>query len=161
VVRSIFEIDVPLLHGAGIEVIAFDIDNTLGPMGCREVDDDTLRYLKELGNEFALCLATNSRRDVTGIADPIGAKVVQPVDGVPRKPHVSFFKAIAFTMATPPRQTAMVGDKLMHDTTPAATYGMHTVLVNPLGEDLFLEKVALRRPREDWHLRRLGLARPA
>lgn len=108
---------------------------------------------------FKICLATNSSRDFSPMAQPLDAHIVQPRFGTKKKPHREFFERILQVFKLQPSQIVMVGDKLEYDTTPANDIGMVSVLVNPLGQDLFLERVACRRLRERWKMRRLGISR--
>lgn len=161
IVRTVFDIDVQALRERGVKVIAFDIENTLGLIGCEELDAKTERLLIELYEiGVRICFATNSTRDFNHMVKPFEGRVIQPKNGLPKKPHTDFFRHILEEMKSKPEETAMVGDKLEYDTSPANNLGMVTVLVTPLGKDLFLELVVGRRRRERRKMRRLGISRP-
>lgn len=161
IVRTVFDINIDALRERGIHVIAFDIENTLGLIGCDTLDDETEGFLIGLHQSgLRICFATNSGRDFSSMIKPFHGKVVQPKNGLRKKPHPDFFRRILEVMDSKPEETAMVGDKLEYDTSPANSLGMTTVLVTPLGKDLFLELVVGRRRRERRKMRRLGISRP-
>ena len=160
-VRSIHDLPVEALLDNRILALVFDVDNTLGPIDCTRLSEEVMVQMDHLrARGFRLCLGTNSRRDLSEMARELGAQVVQPGKGIPKKPHPDFFQAALRTMRTSPAATAMIGDKLLFDTSPAASLGLTTILVNPLGKDLVWEALAARRFRERRHLRRFGLQRP-
>lgn len=161
IVRTVFDIDIDALRKRGINVIAFDIENTLGLIGCDTLNDETENFLIGLHQGgLRICLATNSGRDFSSMVKPFEGTVVQPKNGLRKKPHADFFRRILEVMNSKPEETAMVGDKLEYDTSPANSLGMVSVLVTPLGKDLFLELVVGRRRRERRKMRRLGIGRP-
>ena len=161
IVRTVFDIDIDALRKRGVNVIAFDIENTLGLIGCDTLDDETEGFLIGLHQSgLRICFATNSSRDFSAMVKPFEGKVVQPKNGLRKKPHPDFFGRVLEVMGSKPEETAMVGDKLEYDTSPANNLGMTTVLVTPLGKDLFLELVVGRRRRERRKMRRLGISRP-
>ncbi len=162
IVRTVFDIDINALRERGINVIAFDIENTLGLIGCDTLDDKTEVFLIGLHQSgLRICFATNSSRDFSSMVRPFEGRVVQPKNGLRKKPHPDFFRRILEVMDSGPEETAMVGDKLEYDTSPANNLGMTTILVAPLGKDLFLELVVGRRRRERRKMRRLGISRPS
>ncbi len=160
VVATIFDIDYEELSRSGVTVLTFDIENTLGLLGCTELDEATNNLLVSLTERFRLCLGTNSGRDFTAMAASFNGLIVQPGGAVRKKGHRSFFEEIVRVTGVAPQKIAMIGDKLLFDTSPANDLGMISVLVTPLGKDLWLETLGGRRRRERRALRRLGVVRP-
>jgi predicted HAD superfamily phosphohydrolase YqeG len=162
--QSVHTIDYKALQDRGVRVLAFDVDLTLGPMGCSSLDTGTAALLHSMIHfkEFEkILLGSNSTRDMTEITRIFDGVAVSPGGEVRKKPHYSFFEAVHSAAGDYLRsEIAYIGDKLLWDTSPAGEYGFVTVLVNPLGQDLWSERVVLRRTRERRHLRRLGVTRP-
>lgn len=157
---SIFEINYVALMEMGVRVLAFDIENTLVLPGRTRLDPKTEAYLKSLRTEgFRICLATHRRTDYREMVRPFDGRVIQPM-GFGQNPDLGFFLSILGINGVKPDVVAMIGDNLLRDTTPASRLGMITVLVNPLGPDRFLQRVAGMRWQERRQMRILGINRP-
>lgn len=176
VARSIYELPVEELVARGVRALAFDIENTIAPRGARLLDAKPLEFL--LGLRYRgmerIGLGTNSRSDYGGMVKQLNRPdfpcvLLQPGKRrEPHKPQHEFFTQLCRRMQPGhdkwykgPNELGMVGDKLLFDVLPAIRYGMWGVLVNPIGSDIWFEKLAFRRFRERRALQRLDLARPS
>src|SRR5271166_3993854 len=76
---SVLDISIAELKRAGITHLVLDVDETLVPMRQHQLTDDYVRHLNELQEAgIVILIGSNSLRDLSAIADPIGANVVLP-----------------------------------------------------------------------------------
>ena len=155
-----------MLWNAGYRGILWDLERTLIPLGSRSITHYAAHVVNEaILHRFVNALCTNSTYDYEyDLLKYFGGRIAQPDNDqgvVKKKPHKSIFLRGCDLLDLKPNEVVMVGDKLLFDTSPAASLGMGTVLVNPLpGHDVWAEYLAFRRTRERLALRRLGLKRP-
>ena len=157
--RTIEAIDVAVLRQRGVRYLVLDVDHTLAPYNALELSSQTRAYLhtvkQDLGIE-RIYLASNSRRDLTAIATSIDAVVIRSTL-FRRKPRKVFFMNVLAIIKCRPLEVAMVGDKLIPDIWGANRVGMVTILVDPIGRDVFLDRMLLRRFWKQWYLKRTQL----
>jgi predicted HAD superfamily phosphohydrolase YqeG len=150
----------------GVRGILYDLERTLVPVGCRELPEQRmyfLRFMASKGFVQGLCTNSSALYDHSSIAEVFGNRVAQPneLHAIKKKPDPSIFRRGVSLLGLCRHEILMVGDKLLFDTSPAAALGMKTALVNPMpGKDVWAEYLAFRRSRERLALRQLGVQRP-
>lgn len=165
-VEDLTELFEELWYSLGIRGILYDLERTLVPIGCQKLPEARMYFLRFMaGRGFVQGLCTNSRTHYShsSIAEAFGSRVAQPNDlhAIRKKPDPSIFRHGVSLLGVSPHEVLMVGDKLLFDTSPAATLGMKTALVNPMpGKDVWAEYLAFRRTREKLAMRQLGVSRP-
>lgn len=153
-VTSVLDIDFANLKRMGVTHILFDLDLTLRKRKAPYIEAEIITYLvdqQKVGSFKTLNLATNNIHDVSAFSKPLGARVFQPFYAKGRlvhKPHRLFFEHIISELGVEPAQIAMVGDKLKYDVAPANDAGMVTILIDPIDNDNFFDKVRFLRMRE-------------
>ncbi|HSX30617.1 MAG TPA: HAD hydrolase-like protein [Candidatus Saccharimonadales bacterium] len=133
VTSSVAAIPIQVLVDSGIRHMVLDIDDTLVPFGGNKLDATYIHYLKQVKKaHITLTIGSNTRRDIGGIAQSIGADVI-PQPWWSYKPMKAFYKTILAQTAEPPEVTAMVGDRVINDVVAANRAGLVTILTNPMG----------------------------
>lgn len=148
IAESVQDIDFATLHAKGITCVALDIDNTLVPNGGVSVDKQTIdffRSMRDAGYIQTLAIATNrSQKRMGDIAVRMHADVAFYASGFRRKPRAAYFEALLEAMDCSPTHAVMVGDKIIQDIAGGKYSGLTTVLVNPLGPAMWLERLLLK-----------------
>lgn len=130
-IDSIFELDPRRLREMGVRGIIFDLDNTLGRRGARELEERVLELLARLEREgFQIGILSNNE----------GAereRLLSKLDGYPvylnaQKPRRRGFRWILREMGLEPEEVAMVGDTLFTDIWGAKRLGIYSILVRPV-----------------------------
>lgn len=154
---SVRDIDFKVLRARGIRCVAFDVDSTLVGYGGVALDSETLLFLQQLQKQGfiqKIYLATNRhQRNLEPLAREIGAGLLQ-AKGWRRKPGRQYFRKLLKALDCPPRQTVMIGDKLVTDVYGGRRAGMVTILVERLGPDSRLESWLPFRAFESWIIKR-------
>jgi len=99
--------------------------------------------LEELAGRYLLALAGNQPVRIVEFLDEAGVlrffrwRLVSEGMGT-HKPDTLFFRMILDGLRVPPREAAMVGDRLDHDVLPAKLLGLYTirVLAGPYAEQV-------------------------
>lgn len=155
-VDAIKDIDFQVLKSRGVKYLVLDVDHTIVLYQEIELDPKTRDFLNEQvskGLIEGIFIASNSQRNLAGIADVIRAKVIRP-KGLTRKPAKKFFNQILATIGCKPHEAVMVGDKLIMDVLGGNRAGMLTILVAPLGPDMLFDRIIRRRFFSKLHLRK-------
>lgn len=153
-VQSVLDIDFAMLKKLGVKHILFDLDLTLRKPRAAQIEAEIITFLAEekaKGHFKTLNLATNNMHKLDTFSKPLGAHVFQPFarkGRLIRKPSKQFFTHIIESLDAKPEEIAMVGDKAMFDVDGGNKAGMLTILVAPLGKDLFHDKLLFIRFRE-------------
>lgn len=131
-VSTILDINVDVLRTFGITHLIFDVDETLVPKNGNKLIKKYERHLIELHKAgISLYIGSNSRRDLSSIADVIGAKVITPTLHS-FKPLRSFYQAMIAETGVEAGHIAMVGDKIINDVIGANYAGLTTFLVDAI-----------------------------
>ena len=147
---SIFDVDFLALEKLGVRGVLLDVDNTIVPPRRDRVDTTVGKHLLQVRLETKIsrwALASNARRDLSSLAAELRMEAVQP-RWLSAKPRKSFFRRALAILALEPHEVAMIGDKVLHDISPAARLGLRTVLVKPCWEDQWIDRALMRRQRE-------------
>jgi hypothetical protein len=138
--------------------LVLDVDHTLAVYNSLELEPDTMKFLSRLhdtGIVDGIVIASNSRRNLQPMADSIGASVVRP-GRAQRKPSKAFYKRVLDSIGCRPDEAVMVGDKMFNDIWGGNRVGMYTILVKPIGPDMWLDRVMMRRLIGERYLLRRG-----
>lgn len=133
-VESIEDIDFAKLAARGVHHIVFDVDDTLVNKRTKAVDAGRVSALKRAlaaGTIQKVYIASNARRDLTGIAALLGATII-PATLFSRKPWPHHFDKILRTVGVPARHIAIIGDRLHTDILGGNMAGLTTILVAPV-----------------------------
>lgn len=143
-------IDFKKLRELGVEDFIFDVDNTLAATNDQVINPDFLPFIQEeqaAGNLPRIHLATDSTRDLSAIAEQLGAERV-PTPRVMRKQTHTYWNNLLHRIGSPAASIVMIGDSPWWDVRGANSTGMLTVLVEPFSPYAGIEK-AVMKPRMD------------
>ncbi|RMF25944.1 MAG: YqeG family HAD IIIA-type phosphatase [Cyanobacteria bacterium J083] len=121
-----------LLIQHDIRGLILDVDETLVPFKRREVSQELKKWIEEIRQVADIWLVSNnlSRNRIGNIAKELNV----PYLAAARKPSRRKLKIAAQAMNLPPKQIAMVGDRLFTDVLAGNRLGMFTILVEPMLE---------------------------
>lgn len=143
--RSVLELDKPLLDRLGATAVIFDLDNTLVAYGQSEPCEAVIAHLRYLaGLDINFVLLSNA---LAGRAADLATKLRMPYIGQAKKPAAAGFRRACAMLNRPPEATAVVGDQLFRDILGARRAGCSAILVLPLSPRDF-PGTALLRPLE-------------
>ena len=121
-----------LLARRGISLLLCDLDYTLAPRSVPEPDAALRRWLAGLQNAgITVMILSNNRssRRVETFCATLGIRYV----GHAGKPSPRGYREAMEQAGAAPKQTAMLGDKLLTDILGANRSGVLAVMVEPLG----------------------------
>jgi hypothetical protein len=141
---SIHEIDLESLRFKGIEGLIFDLDNTIGTWGFRQIDEQMLTHIQDLHNNgFKLAFLSNDHgKDREYVTESLAQF---PLIYAARKPELAGYRAILAQMNLPPSNVAMIGDQLFTDVFGAKRMGMYAIMVKPVSPEVENWEVGIRR----------------
>ena len=132
----------------GIRLLLCDLDDTRAPKSQPEPDADLRRWLSDVraaGVEVMILSNNRSPVRVERFCRDLGITY----EGHAGKPSVKGFRRAMVRCGVTPRETAMLGDKLLTDMLGANRAGVLPLMVEPLGG-----------PRGAWNKVLHGLQRP-
>lgn len=132
----------------GIRLLLCDLDYTLAPKSQREPDEAVRRWIdtmRQAGVEVMILSNNRSPVRVERFCRDLGITY----EGHAGKPSVKGFRRAMVRCGVTPRETAMLGDKLLTDMLGANRAGVLPLMVEPLGG-----------PRGAWNKVLHGLQRP-
>ncbi|GAB6156846.1 YqeG family HAD IIIA-type phosphatase [Desulfotomaculum varum] len=150
-VPSLFHINLQDLKNRGIKAILFDIDNTLIPWDCQQMDPQIETWLRKLCQQgFKICFVSNNNEGrVTALCRSL------QVPGIHKaaKPRRKGLRRALALLGAETHETALVGDQVFTDVLAGNRLGLYTILVTPLAGKEFigtrinrqLEKLVLGR----------------
>lgn len=144
--KSIFEVDFMTLQARGVKNLVLDVDHTVAEYNALSLDAKTQDFLTGIvrtGKIEKIYLASNSKRDLSGMASSIGATVIRPI--IARKPSPYFYRRIQAVIGGRPEDSVMVGDKIVTDIWGGNRAGFMTVLVEPIGPEIPIDRLLMRR----------------
>ena len=148
--KSIFDINYDLLKKNNIKVLIFDLDNTIVLVDEKEPNDKVIELLTKLKNDFKIFIASNNYKDrVRNVGNKLGVHSFYLI----RKPSKKLKKLLLKKCTVEMSEVVIIGDQVMTDIYMGNRLGMHTILVDPMGEkDLkitffnrLMEKIVLKR----------------
>ncbi|OGF53389.1 MAG: hypothetical protein A2Z21_06995 [Candidatus Fraserbacteria bacterium RBG_16_55_9] len=149
---SVYQLDLEALWARGARGIIFDFDNTLGPWGFAQLDEQALRWLKTVQTRgFRVGFLSNHRGE--GREGLLASLDGHPVVFNAGKPRPSGYRSLLEKLDLPLRQVIMVGDQIFTDIWGAKRLGLYTVLVRPVAPEREGPFVRVRRLLERLLLR--------
>ena len=148
--KDIFSINYGKLKKEGIKAILFDLDNTLSPayemMYCKK----TKKLLDSLKKDFKIIIFSNNfEKRVKPLADFYGVDYAcVSIKPLPFKYHV-----ISKKYGLNKSQIAAVGDQLLTDILGGNSFGITTILIDPIS-DIDEKETWLNRNIEAYILKR-------
>ena len=148
--KNIFDINYDLLKKKDIKVLIFDLDNTILLVDEKEPNDKVIELITKLSKDFKIFIASNNYKDrVRRVGDKLGVHAFYLI----RKPSKKIKKLLLKKCTAEMNEVAIIGDQIMTDIYMGNRLGMHTILVDPMGEkDLkitffnrVMEKIVLKR----------------
>ncbi len=129
--KNIYTIDYNKLKQKKIEMLIFDLDNTLLKVGNELPDNETIELFKRLKKDFKIVIASNNiQKKVGKIAEILGCDYLYSL----MKPTKRIKKFIDKKYNIDYAKIAIIGDQVMTDIFVGNRIGLFTVLVDPLGQ---------------------------
>jgi HAD superfamily phosphatase (TIGR01668 family) len=152
-VDSVLELTVPRLRAMGIDAVLLDVDCTLKSYRDAEVAPEVKAWLDELrASGIGICLVSNGRHSRIGrFAGTLGLPFVSKAC----KPFSFGCRRAVRQEAFDPRRTAMIGDQIFADIPAGRLAGLTSILVRPIRPEEEPWFTRLKRPLEQFLLRRL------
>ncbi|MFH0869744.1 MAG: YqeG family HAD IIIA-type phosphatase [archaeon] len=151
VVGSINDIFPNELEALGIRALVIDVDNTICPYGGVSVDERVEKRFRVLTKYFKSCLLSNT--DAERMRDLERYFGIPAIQAGYRKPLPGAFIQALDYLGTEPRNTAMIGDRLLSDIAGANMIGLLTIKVDPLSKGSEPRTHSVVRRFEDFVLR--------
>lgn len=159
--QSVLGITPELLRDHSLKGLILDVDETIVPVGRRQLDPDVAAWAEAIQQVVPLALVSNNvsyariRTIAAGMAtanDPV------PFIASAGKPSRRKLRMAATEMALPFEQIAMVGDRLFTDILAGNRLGLFTILVAPMLIPNSRDPKNLLRNAEFWFSKRLGVS---
>jgi uncharacterized protein len=157
-------IDFRELAAEGIRYLIIDVDSTIAGAYSKHVDPRAKEILEQVLKDGIMekaCLVSNTvynRKEprVRAMAELL--KIPYVAAGFfHQKPRAKPFLKGLEIMGAKPGETAVIGDQIYTDILGGNRLGMKTILIEPLGTVHWTSILILRRLRESWILKRLGV----
>ena len=156
--KTIFDIDYEKLYNNGIRVLLFDMDNTLAPACTLEIDTKLYELITLLNNDFKVIIVSNSgSKRVKRVANSLRVDYVASAN----KPTHKGYKKVKNEYNCTNNEMVIIGDQLLTDVASGNTFGIMTILVDPVGKDRwvtymnrFLENRKLKKLTKEKKLER-------
>lgn len=153
---SVRSIDYGLLQEHGVRFIALDVDQTLTHNHELRLTEEAADFLNQQvrhGMIEGIFIASNSRRNLDEMAEMVRAGRVRATRLI-RKPGRRYYRRLLELAKCRPGEIAMVGDRLFTDILGGNRAGMMTIMVNPYGPDLWIDRMTRMRSLETRYLKR-------
>lgn len=128
---SLYELDLDKLKSLGIKGIVLDLDNTIVPGKESEAPPDIKSWIDKAKKKgFKLCIFSNTLRirRLLKISKDLGIPYVRGSF----KPRIGGLKNSLNFMGVEPKESVMIGDRVLTDIWGGNRIGMWTILVEPL-----------------------------
>lgn len=132
--ENIYAIDYRKLKENGIELITFDVDDTIVPKHSKSLPDDAIILFTVLKRDFRVMLVSNSKdeKKVRRIAEKLGAeRYVAKAE----KPDPKYFEEIIDFCKLKKDQIAHVGNSIVNDVGCGNSIEITTCLVRPVSHE--------------------------
>lgn len=136
--KNIFIINYNKLKQAGIKLLIFDLDNTLGSIDETVINEDTSNFLTNLATNFQIVIASNSKKKrVSKFCSGLNI----PFYTFSLKPTKKSFIKIKNDYNLDYNKMAIIGDQILTDIFGGNRLGIYTILVDPLDIDFKVSKI--------------------
>ncbi|MEO1637076.1 MAG: YqeG family HAD IIIA-type phosphatase [Cyanobacteria bacterium J06631_9] len=158
--QSVLGITPEMLQEKGLKGLILDVDETIVPVGRKQLDPDVQDWASDIQKVVPLSLVSNNvgRDRIRSIAAGMnyeGREV--PYVASAGKPSRKKLRRAAEEMSLPFEQIAMVGDRIFTDVLAGNRVGLYTILVTPMLEPNSMDPKNLLRNAEFWVSRQLGV----
>lgn len=153
--QSVTGITPDVLEKHGLKGLILDVDETIIPVGRKELDEHVQRWAKDTQAQVPLSLVSNN----VGYERIrlIGESLNVPFIASAGKPSRKKLRKAAEDMNLPLEQIAMVGDRLFTDVLAGNRLGLFTILVKPMLTPNSRDPKNLLRNAEFWIAQQLGV----
>lgn len=153
--KSVLGITPELLAKKGLKGLVLDVDETIVPVGRKQLDPEVQAWAQQIQAQVLLSLVSNNvgYARIKAIAE--GMQV--PFIASAGKPSRRKLRKAAMEMDLPFEQIAMVGDRLFTDILAGNRLGLFTILVQPMLEPNSKDPKNLLRNAEFWISKQLGV----
>lgn len=128
--KSVYDIDYEELYQKGYRNLLFDIDNTLLPVNDIKVPKELINLMKKVQDlNFNICIMSNNHLD--RVVPPAKALGVEYLADANKPTKESFDRALRLIDGNID-DSVMIGDQMLSDIKGANSYGLYTILVDPL-----------------------------
>ena len=135
--KNIFTINYNILKEKGIELLIFDLDNTIGHIHEDKINEETFNFLTNLKKSFKIVIASNSpKKRVSKFLLDSNLDYFSFCF----KPSLISFKKIKRKYKIPYEKTAIIGDQILTDIFGGNRLGLYTILVDPISIDFKVTK---------------------
>ena len=157
-VESVLELDESRLRSLGLDALLLDVDCTLKRYRADSLEPEIVAWLDRLRSAgIGLCLVSNGRRRrLCRLAESLGLPLISGAC----KPLPWGCRKALRRSGFDPRRTAMVGDQLLADVIAGRLAGLSCILVRPIQPEEEPWFTRLKRPLEQFLLRRLSDVAP-
>ena len=129
--KTIADIDYSKLKDKGISCLIFDLDNTIALIDEKKVSSKNKKLLDKLMGDFEVVIVSNNiKKRISDFCEPLGV----PYISFAMKPFPYCFSKIRKMYKIEKKQMCIIGDQLMTDILGGNSYGIFTVLIDPLGK---------------------------
>ena len=148
--KDIFSVNYQMLKEKGIELLIFDLDNTILKVGDELPGSKTQELFKKLNKDFKVVIASNNiRKKVSKIAEYLNCDYLYSL----MKPSKRMKKFLDRKYNLKGSKCAIIGDQIVTDVTVGNRLGMCTILIDPISEkdykitffNRWLEKKIMKR----------------
>lgn len=140
--KSIYEINYDKLHKRGIKCLLFDLDNTLVPIKCKEVDSTLTELIEKLNKKgFKIIIFSSDDEDRV---EMFKEQLKMDAYSYTRNSYQKYMNEILSKYKED--QIAVIGDEMLKDIAYGNKVGITTILVNPIGKDRIFKR--LKRLKE-------------
>lgn len=136
--KNIFTINYNILKQNGIELLIFDLDNTIGHIYENKINEETYNFLTNLKKSFKIVIASNSP---TKRVNNFFLDTNLDYFSFSFKPSLISFKKIKKKYNIEYSKTAIIGDQILTDILGGNRLGLYTVLVDPISIDFKVTKL--------------------
>jgi uncharacterized protein len=152
---SVLGITPQLLRDRNLKGLVLDVDETIVPVGKRQLDADVEAWAKEIQQVVPLSLVSNNvgYERIRIIAEGMGVPFIASAG----KPSRRKLRQAAIDMGLPFEHIAMVGDRLFTDILAGNRVGLYTILVQPMLAPNSRDPKNLLRNAEFWVSKQLGI----
>lgn len=144
--KSIFTINYDKLKKEGIKCLLFDLDNTIAPVHCSEVDEKVKQLMERLDEiGFKLIIFSNSKKPrIKPFKDALNIDA----SASSKKPLKMKYKKVMQLYHFKDTEIACIGDQILTDVLGANRMGFVSILVNPVSTIDLLGTRIINRPIE-------------